>query len=97
MQEHETIGLSAGTTTTLVARELQHRPEIHIITNAVNIGMELSSSTGLKTTLTGGAMLWVGAFSLVGPAAIETLGMFVNGSALPERDGHGPGARRDDD
>lgn len=77
VQQHETIGISAGTTTTLVARQLQHRPEIHIITNAVNIGMELSSSTGLKTTLTGGAMLWVGAFSLVGPAAIETLGMFV--------------------
>ncbi|HZB89081.1 MAG TPA: DeoR/GlpR family DNA-binding transcription regulator [Terracidiphilus sp.] len=77
VQEHETIGLSAGTTTTLVARQLQHRREIHIITNAVNIGMELSSSTGLKTTLTGGAMLWVGAFSLVGPAAIESLNMFV--------------------
>jgi DeoR family transcriptional regulator of aga operon len=77
VKEHETIGLSAGTTTTLVARQLQHRRGIHIITNAVNIGMELSSSTGLETTLTGGAMRWAGAFSLVGPAAIETLNMFV--------------------
>jgi DeoR family transcriptional regulator of aga operon len=77
VKEHETIGLAAGTTTTLIARQLQHRRGIHIITNAVNIGMELSSVTALDTTLTGGAMRWAGAFSLVGPAAIETLNMFV--------------------
>jgi DeoR family transcriptional regulator of aga operon len=77
VKEHETIGLAAGTTTTLIARQLQHRRGIHIVTNAVNIGMELSSVTGLDATLTGGAMRWPGAFSLVGPAAIETLNMFV--------------------
>src|SRR5581483_3578755 len=77
VKENETIGLSAGTTTTLVARQLQHKRGIHIITNAVNIGMELGSATALTTTLTGGAMRWAGAFSLVGPAAIETLNMFV--------------------
>jgi DeoR family transcriptional regulator of aga operon len=77
VKEHETIGLSAGTTTTLVARQLLHRRGIHIITNAVNIGMELSSSAAIETTLTGGSMRWAGAFSLVGPAAIESLNMFV--------------------
>jgi DeoR family transcriptional regulator of aga operon len=77
VQEHDTIGLSAGTTTTLVAKQLQHRHGIHVITNAVNIGMELSSTTSVETTLTGGSMRWAGAFSLVGPAAIETLNMFV--------------------
>jgi len=77
VKERDTIGLSAGTTTTLVAKELQNRQGIHVVTNAVNIGMELSSSTSVKTTLTGGAMRWAGAFSLVGPAAIETLNMFV--------------------
>jgi DeoR family transcriptional regulator, aga operon transcriptional repressor len=77
VKEHETIGLAAGTTTTLIARQLQHRRGIHIVTNAVNIGMELSSVTALDATLTGGAMRWPGAFSLVGPAAIETLNMFV--------------------
>ena len=77
IRENETIGLSAGTTTTLVARQLVNRREIHILTNAVNIGMELSSSSRLRTTITGGAMLWVGAFSLVGPAALETVHMFV--------------------
>ena len=77
VREHDTIGLSAGTTTTLVAKQLQHRQGIHVITNAVNIGMELSSTTNVETTLTGGSMRWVGAFSLVGPAAIETLNRFV--------------------
>jgi DeoR family transcriptional regulator of aga operon len=77
VQEDETIGFAAGTTTTLVARQLLHRKNIHIITNAVNIGMELSSSARLQTTLTGGNLRWAGAFSLVGPAAIESLAVVV--------------------
>lgn len=75
--EHETIGITAGTTTTLVARELRRHNGIHIVTNAVNIGMELSSIAAIETTLTGGSMRWAGACSLVGPPAVETLGMFV--------------------
>lgn len=75
--ENETIGIAAGTTTTLVARQLLHRKRLHIITNAVNIGMELSSSSRLQTTLSGGSMRWAGAFSLVGPAAIESLSSVV--------------------
>ena len=77
INERETIGLAAGTTTTLIARQLRHRSGIRVITNAVNIGMELSSISALETTLTGGSMRWAGAYSLVGPAAIETLNMFV--------------------
>jgi DeoR family transcriptional regulator of aga operon len=77
VQENETIGFAAGTTTTLVARQLLHRKNIHVITNAVNIGMELSSSARVQTTLTGGNLRWPGAFSLVGPAAIEALTVVV--------------------
>jgi DeoR family transcriptional regulator of aga operon len=77
VQERDMVGISAGTTTTLLAKQLQHRRNIHVVTNAVNIGMELSSAASVHTTLTGGAMRWAGAFSLVGPAAIETLNMFV--------------------
>lgn len=77
VKEHDTIGLSAGTTTALLAKQLIHRRNVDVITNAVNIGMELSSTTSVHTTLTGGAMRWAGAFSLVGPAAVETLNMFV--------------------
>jgi DeoR family transcriptional regulator, aga operon transcriptional repressor len=60
-----------------VARSLRHRTGLHIITNAVNIGMELSSSNGLDTTITGGCMRWPGAFSLIGPMAIESLNVVV--------------------
>jgi DeoR family transcriptional regulator of aga operon len=77
VQENETIGFAAGTTTTLVARQLLHRRNISVVTNAVNIGMELSSSTRLQITLTGGNLRWAGAFSLVGPLAIESLGLVV--------------------
>jgi DeoR family transcriptional regulator, aga operon transcriptional repressor len=75
--ENETIGVTAGTTTTQVARGLRLRNGLHIITNAVNIGMELSSSNGLNTTLIGGCMRWPGAFSLTGPMAIESLNVVV--------------------
>ena len=39
--------------------------------------MEMSSSDGLETTLTGGCLRWKGAFSLVGPAAQESLNLVV--------------------
>src|ERR1700677_4676269 len=77
VQENETVGFTAGTTTTQVARSLRARSGLHIITNAVNIGMELSSSNGLDTTITGGCMRWPGAFSLIGPTAIESLHVVV--------------------
>jgi DeoR family transcriptional regulator of aga operon len=75
--ENETIGFSAGTTTTLVARALRLRTGLHIVTNAVNIGMELSANRDLETTLTGGCMRWPGAFSMIGPMALESLNAVV--------------------
>jgi DeoR family transcriptional regulator of aga operon len=77
IRDKETVGFTAGTTTTQVARQLRHRTGIHIITNALNIGMELSSSNGLDTTLTGGSIRWPGAFSLIGPTAIESVNVVV--------------------
>jgi len=77
VHEDETIGFTAGTTTTQVARALRLRSGLHVITNAVNIGMELSASNGLDTMLTGGCMRWPGAFSLIGPAAIESVNVVV--------------------
>jgi len=74
IEENETIGLTAGTTTTWVARSLRHRSNITIITNAVNIGMELCNMPDLKVHLTGGYVRWPWSFSLVGAAAINFLG-----------------------
>ena len=71
--EGDTIALSPGTTTTQVARSLRHREGIHIVTSAVNIGMELSSQPNAKVTLTGGSIRWPGAFSMVGATAFHSL------------------------
>ena len=73
IEENETIGFTAGTTTTHVARSLRNRHNIRVITNAVNIAMELSNCAGLRTFVTGGFVQWAGSFSLVGHGAIEFL------------------------
>lgn len=73
----ETIGITAGTTTTQLARSLRFRTDLHIVTNAVNICMELNANQDLQTTLTGGCLRWPGAFSLSGPAAMECLNLVV--------------------
>ena len=79
IRERDTVGFTAGTTPTQVARCIRHRSGIHVITNAVNIGMELSNQPDLNVTLTGGTMRWAGAFSLTGPTAIEMLnGVFMD-------------------
>jgi DeoR/GlpR family transcriptional regulator of sugar metabolism len=67
----ETIAIGAGTTTTQVARSIRHRKGITIVTNAINIAMELSHRDDLKVLVTGG---WVSGtwFALVGPAAIAS-------------------------
>ncbi len=77
IEDGETIGLTAGTTTTQLARCLRSRSNLRVITNAVNIGMELSASAGLAVNLTGGSMRWAGAFSLIGSAASESLKILV--------------------
>jgi len=71
--ENETVGFTAGTTTTHVARNLRNRHNIRVITNAINIAMELSNCAGLKTFVTGGFVQWAGSFSLIGQAAISSL------------------------
>ena len=73
VQPNETIGLSAGTTTTHIGRALRHREKIQVITNAINIGMELCNQPGVRTYLTGGVIPWAWSFSLTGNAALEFL------------------------
>lgn len=71
------IGLCGGTTTTAIADELTTRPDIMrssedpgltIVTNAINIGMMLSTRPQIKTLLTGG---------LVHPRSYELIGGFA--------------------
>ena len=71
--ENETVGLTAGTTTTHIGRSLRHREKIQVVTNAINIGMELCNQPGIRTYLTGGVVPWAWSFSLTGNAALTFL------------------------
>jgi DeoR family transcriptional regulator of aga operon len=69
----ETVGLTAGTTATHIGRSLRHREHIQVVTNAINIGMELCNQPGIRTYLTGGSVPWAWSFSLTGNAALSFL------------------------
>ena len=64
----DTVALSGGTTTTEVVRYLKLLSGITILTNTVNVAMELSSCKGIDVVVTGGQLRgnW---FTLVGPLA----------------------------
>jgi len=49
IQTNETVGLTAGTTTTHIGRSLRHRDKIQVVTNAINIGMGLCNQPGIRT------------------------------------------------
>lgn len=70
--EGAVIALTAGTTTTEVIRNLKHRTGITVVTNTVNVAMELSQQQNLKVFVTGGYLRgdW---FSLVGASAARAL------------------------
>ncbi len=92
IQLNETIGITAGTTTTQVGRALRHRANIKVVTNAINIGMELCNQPGMRTSITGGVLPYAWSFSLTGPAAIRFMDdvyldkLFLNVVGLhPER------------
>ncbi len=68
----ETIALTPGTTTTEVIRGLPMNYNITVVTNTVNVAMELSKRKDVYVFVTGGHLHgeW---FSLVGSAALRAL------------------------
>jgi DeoR family transcriptional regulator of aga operon len=68
VQTGQTIALSGGTTTTEVVRSLKVLSGISIITNTVNVAMELSNRKDIDVIVTGGHLRgnW---FTLIGPLA----------------------------
>jgi DeoR family transcriptional regulator, aga operon transcriptional repressor len=68
----ETIALTPATTTMEVIRGLPLNHKLTIVTNTVNIAMELSRRKDLDVFVTGGHLRgdW---FSLVGPTAIQSM------------------------
>lgn len=77
VKDGDVVGVTAGTTTTQVARALNGRNDVHILTNAINIGLEFGNAANSKCTLTGGCMVSPGALSLSGPVALEVIQSFV--------------------
>jgi DeoR family transcriptional regulator of aga operon len=74
----ETIALTPGTTTTEVVRGLPMNHNITVVTNTVNVAMELSKRKDVYVFVTGGRLHgeW---FSLVGSAALKALeNMLIN-------------------
>ncbi|WP_028544608.1 DeoR/GlpR family DNA-binding transcription regulator [Paenibacillus taiwanensis] len=72
IEEGDSICLTGGTTTYLIAKLLKQRRGITVVTNAVNIAMELSDSEGLQVVVIGGVMR-NNSFELCGPLAERTI------------------------
>lgn len=66
------IGLTGGTTTTEVARALVDRPQLTVVTNALNIASEIAVRPNLKLVVTGGVAR-AESYELVGPIAEASL------------------------
>jgi DeoR/GlpR family transcriptional regulator of sugar metabolism len=73
----QTIALTGGTTTTEVVRSLTMFSGISIITNTVNVAMELSNRKDIEVIVTGGHLRgsW---FTLVGPLATAAAEMLFS-------------------
>lgn len=74
INDHETIILDSGSTTAEVARQIHERTwqSLTVITNAINIALELKGVTGVRVMMLGG-MLRPTSSSLVGPEAEQAL------------------------
>ena len=86
IERGETIALTPGTTTTEVVRGLPLNHDITVVTNTVNVAMELSKRKDLKIFVTGGHLQgdW---FSLVGPTAVQSLSQLLITTAFVGADG----------
>lgn len=72
VKEGDVVGLSGGTTTYLIARALKQKTHITVVTNAVNIAMELADTPSIQIVLTGGVMR-SNSYELCGPLAEKTV------------------------
>ncbi|SDX73990.1 DeoR/GlpR family DNA-binding transcription regulator [Paenibacillus sp. CF384] len=70
--ENDSIFIDGGTTTLYVARHLRAGMNITVVTNALNIAMELLER-GITTVVTGGMALETTS-TLVGPGTVEAIG-----------------------
>jgi DeoR/GlpR family transcriptional regulator of sugar metabolism len=93
IKEGDIVCLTGGTTTYLIAKALkQHKKQVTVVTNAVNIAYELSDSEDFQVVLTGGVMRHK-SYELCGPLAekvIEEINiskMFVGADGVTQEQG----------
>ena len=90
--EGATVGLTGGTTTTEVARQLVDRRRLTVVTNALNIAGELAIRPNVKLVVTGGTGRSE-SYELVGPLAVQALSRlhldlaFVGADGISAEDG----------
>jgi DeoR/GlpR family transcriptional regulator of sugar metabolism len=70
--EGDIIGLTGGTTTFLIARQLKARKGITVVTNALNIAMELADNEDLQVVVVGGVLRHK-SYELSGPLAEKVI------------------------
>lgn len=75
IRENETVILDSGTTTLEIAKNLHDFKNLTIVTNAINIAVELASYKRFTVILLGGHLLEP-SLSMVGPIAESTLKIF---------------------
>ncbi len=68
----QVVGLSGGTTTTEIARQLRTRKDVTIVTNALNIALESQRQLSKRVVVIGG-ILNEDSYDLVGDLAVQSL------------------------
>ncbi len=70
VQDGDTVGIAAGTTAAQVVAGLRARKNLTVITNALNVAMDLSRRRDVRVHLSGGYLSgdW---FAVVGPGAMD--------------------------
>jgi len=73
VQEGDVVCLTGGTTAYFIARALKRMSGITVVTNAVNIAMELADADGVQVVVIGGVMR-PNSYELIGPLAESVVG-----------------------
>jgi len=73
VREDDVVCLTGGTTAYFIARALKRMQGITVVTNAVNIAMELADAEGVQVVVIGGVMRGK-SYELIGPLAESVVG-----------------------
>jgi len=81
VRDGETVMIDGGSTTLQLVKNLKHKKDLIVVTNAPNLAMELQENDSIEVILTGGN-LRKQTLMLVGPVTIETITKFRADKAI---------------